>query len=201
VKKRSVKQGVLFIISGPSGSGKTTLVEELLESSQVREKLVKSRSFTTRPPRSGERHKKDYIFISRSNFNRQLAAKKILEWIKYLGYYYGTPGDFLKIQLAKGKSIVLCLDLKGALKVKRFYPGNTVTIFILPPSLKVLRERIQRRCHKTAKAEIDKRVALARRELSAAARYDYRLVNNNFNQALKRLKHIVLSTIKQVTER
>ncbi len=201
MKKRSAKKGLLFVVSGPSGSGKTTLVTELLQESGVRRKLVRSRSFTTRPPRSGERHNKDYLFISEEHFRRQRKAKKILEWIKYLGYYYGTPKDFLEAELAKGRNVVLCLDLEGTHKVRRLYPDNTVTIFVLPPSLEALRERIERRCHKTAKDEINKRLARARRELSAATRYDYRLVNKNFNQVLKRLKRIVLRKINQAAER
>lgn len=194
--KQGAIKGLIFVISGPSGSGKTTLLKNLLKDRQLKKKLTKSVSFTTRPKRSGEREKRDYFFITEPQFKQELKAKKILEWTRYLGYYYATPRDFVEKQLKKDKHIILCLDLKGASRVKRLYPGNTVLIFIIPPSLGTLRERIGRRCNKTKKEEIRKRLKLAKAELRACRRYDYCLVNKNLQQAVKELGGLMLTEIE-----
>ncbi len=185
------KQGLIFVVSGPSGSGKTTLVKAVLSDRQFKKKLARSVSFTTRPRRSGEKHKREYYFISEKEFKEKWKAKKILEWTRYLGYYYGTARDFLDKQLYKYRGIVLCLDLKGAVRIKRLYPKNTVTIFITPSSLKELSARIQKRCSKTKKEEIQKRIKLARREILASRSYDYRLVNKDLHRAIRELKSII----------
>jgi guanylate kinase len=190
------KSGKIFVISGPSGSGKTTLLRKLLEIRKLKNKLVKSISFTTRPIRSGERKNKDYFFISQEEFKQRREGKKIIEWTKYLGYYYGTPKEFLRQQLKKRKGIVLCLDRKGALSIKRLYPKNTVLIFIIPPSLQELRQRLGARCNKTKKEEIKKRLGLARRELLLSAGYDHRIFNKNLGLAIKKLQDIILSKME-----
>lgn len=189
---------MIFIISGPSGSGKSTLLEKLLQNKELKERLTKSISFTTRPQRSGEQDKKDYFFITEEEFKQKLKAKKILEWTKYLGYYYATAKDFVATQLKKDKHIILCLDLKGAAKIKRLYLKNTRTIFILPPSLEALQERIEGRCNKTKKEEIMQRLKLARRELLASRKYDYCVVNKSLVQAVRELKGIILKEIFSV---
>lgn len=186
---------LIFVISGPSGSGKTTLLKELLKHKELKKRLIKSLSFTTRPQRQGEQNKRDYFFITKAEFKQRRQAKKILEWTRYLGYYYATPRDFLDKQLKKGKHIILCLDLKGALKIKRLYPKNTVTIFIMPPSLEALHNRIEGRCNKTKQEEIKQRLKLAREELLASRKYDYCLVNKNLSQAVKELQGIILKGI------
>jgi len=185
-------RGSVFVISGPSGSGKTTLAESLLRSRKLKDKLAKSVSFTTRPRRSGEKNKIHYFFITEAQFKRKLEAKKILEWTRYLGYYYATPKDFVEGRLEKGKHVILCLDLKGARQVKKFYPRDTVTIFINPPSLGALKRRIQGRCSRTKKEEIGRRLRLAREEIRACHKFDHCLVNENLQQAVKELKGIIL---------
>lgn len=193
--KQDKTKGLIFVISGPSGSGKTTLLKKLLEDKQLKKRLTKSISFTTRTKRSGEKDKKDYFFIAQARFKQELKAKKILEWTKYLGYYYATPKVFVEKQLKKGKHLILCLDLKGAFKIKSLYPKNTVLIFIIPPSLEALRERIGARCNKTRKEEIKERLKLARHELLASCRYDYCLVNKNLPQAVNELRQIILREV------
>lgn len=182
----------IFVVSGPSGSGKTTLLERLLGQGQVKNKLIKSVSFTTRPKRSSEREGEDYFFITEKRFNQMRAAKKVLEWTRYLGYYYGTPKDFLKKQLAEGRNLALCLDLKGALRLKRLYPRKAVTIFILPPSLATLKERIQKRCRETKAGEVQKRLKIAGREILSVRHYDYCLINKKLQETTRKLKEIVL---------
>ena len=186
------KRGKIFIISGPSGSGKTTLRDKLLEDASLKRKFTKSVSFTTRPKRSRERHGRDYFFLKDTDFKHRVKAKEILEWTKYLGYYYGTSRGFVSKQLGKGKCIILCLDLKGALGVKRLFPRNSVTIFVLPPSLKTLRERIEKRCQKTKKEEVARRLKLAKIELNSSRHYDYTIVNKNLERAVRELRRIVL---------
>lgn len=185
-------KGLIFVVSGPSGSGKTSLRDKLLCDSKLKTKLVKSVSFTTRPKRSGEKNARDYFFITEPEFRQKLKAKKILEWTRYLGYYYATAKDHVEKRLKSGRHVILCLDLKGALRIKRLYPANTRTIFILPPSIKALRERIERRCNKTDKRETSERIKLARKEVLAARVYDYSLVNKNMEQAVNKLRNIVL---------
>ena len=186
----SQSQGKIFVISGPSGSGKTTLLTSLIQDKKIGKSLVKSCSITTRPKRSQEREAKEYFFVTLSEFRRLLKAKKILEWTKYLGYYYGTPRGPLEKQLKNGKNVGLCLDLKGARIFKKTYPHNTVTIFVLPPSLSELRERIQNRCRQTNPQEVRRRMLLAGRELQAAEEFDYCVLNQNLLVALKELKNI-----------
>lgn len=192
MRKQNKKQGLIFVISGPSGSGKTTLAENLLEHKTLKNKLTRSISFTTRPGRSGEQDKKDYFFISEKRFRQEQKAHNLLEWTKYLGYYYATPKEFMERQLRKAKHVILCLDLKGAFSIKRRYPKNTVTIFVMPPSLDTLLQRIATRCHKTKEEEVRQRLRLAQEELSACERYDYCVVNKDLKQATKQLQGIIL---------
>lgn len=190
--KRQNEPGKIFVICGPSGSGKTTLLTSLIQDKKIGKLLAKSCSVTTRPKRSGERQGKDYFFVTTAEFRRLLKAKKILEWTRYLGYYYGTPREPLENRLKSGKNLGLCLDLKGARILKKIYPKNTVTVFVLPPSLNVLKARIENRCSKTNKKEVAQRIRLARRELLAASGFDYCVLNQNLQIALKEIKDIFL---------
>ena len=194
--KENKNTSLIFVVSGPSGSGKTTLLKRVLASKPLKKKLVKSISITTRPKRSGEREARDYFFVKPLEFQRLNKAKKILEWTRYLGYHYGTKKDFLEERLTSGKSLALCLDLKGALKLKKLYPENTVTIFIDPPSIRELRKRIEGRCSKTKQEEINRRIRLAVGELKNSRRYDYVLKNKNLSQAEEKLKEIILKEME-----
>ena len=161
----------------------------------LRRNLAKSVSVTTRPRRSGECQGRDYFFLNPGEFLRLKKNKKILEWTRYLGYYYGTKKDILDGRLTQGKHLALCLDLKGALRLKKLYPDSAITIFVQPPSIKELRKRIAGRCVKTKCEEINKRLALAELELKNYRRYDYVLKNKNLSQAVNRLKGIILKEI------
>ena len=183
---------MIFVLSGPSGSGKTTLRELVLKDGLLKKKFVKSISLSTRPKRLGERQGKDYFFISEKEFLRLKRAKKILEWTKYSGYYYGTKKDSFEANLFKGKNIILCLDFKGALRIKKLYPKDTVVILIIPPSVKELRKRIEGRSLSTNQEEILRRLKLAREELKNSSQCDYTLRNINLGRAVKKLKDIIL---------
>jgi guanylate kinase len=190
------KKGLIFVISGPSGSGKTTLAKKILNQPQFKGKFIKSVSFTTRPKRPGERQGRDYIFVSAEEFQRLLKGKKILEHTRYLGYDYGTPSMLLEQSARRGLHIILCLDLKGASFVKRAYPARVVTIFIKPLSLSIVEQRILKRWAETGPEELDRRVQLASKELSCVDRYDYCLVNDNLNKAVKEIKGIIQAEVK-----
>ncbi len=198
MRKQVKKRGLIFIISGPSGSGKTTLVKKILGNQTLKNKLARPVSFTTRPTRSGEKDKKDYFFISGKRFQQEQKAQNLLEWTKYLGYYYATPKEFIEKQLNRGKHVILCLDLKGAFTIKRRYPKDTVTIFVIPPSLDALLHRITARCNKTKEEELRQRLRLAQQELVARGRYDYCVVNKDLNQATKQLQGIILKEVRQL---
>lgn len=186
------RQGLIFVVSGPSGSGKTTLVQGVTKDKKLKNKFARSVSLTTRPKRTGEKEGRDYFFISPAEFRVNLKAKKILEWTRYLGYYYGTPKDFVDRRLKESKNLFFCVDLKGVRNIKKLYPEKTVTIFIRPGSLRDLPLRIRRRCQATKEEEIKSRLKLAKKEILAARTFDYQLVNKNLKEALKGLKRIIL---------
>ncbi|RJP27316.1 MAG: guanylate kinase [Candidatus Omnitrophota bacterium] len=187
MKKNS---GLIFVISGPSGSGKTTLLSKLINSPGLKQALKKSISFTTRPRRSKERNGRDYYFITEQQFRDRLRKKKILEWTKYLGYYYATPSGIVDKCIKDGKNIALCLDKKGAFKLKKLYPG-TITIFVMPPSLVSLRQRIRGRCNKTSNKEISGRLRLAEKEMMIAKKYDFCIINKDLEQASREATGII----------
>jgi len=188
-------KGKIFVISGPSGSGKTTLLENLIQDRALKKKLVRSISFTTRPRRSREKDKRDYFFINEEAFRAKRKAKKILEWTRYLGYYYGTSKEFVESGLKKGKNLILCLDARGVASMRGLYPDNTVTIFVRPPSLEELKMRISKRCRKTNKEEISRRLIVAKSEMREARGYDYSLMNKDLSKTTLELKHIVLQEV------
>lgn len=195
-EKRVKKPGLIFVVSGPSGSGKTTLIKGALEDKNLSKRFVRSVSFTTRLRRSGEKNGKDYYFISKKEFLDKRKGKKLLEWTRYLGYYYGTSREFVETQIEKGKNLFFCIDIAGARNVKKIFPGNNVTIFIAPGDLDELAGRIKGRCRETKAAEIKKRIEIAAREMRSSSSYDYCVVNRDLKQALREFKGIVLNEIK-----
>lgn len=188
------KRGFIFVISGPSGSGKTTLIKNLLKDKGLTNTLVKSVSFTTRPKRANEKNRRDYFFITPQRFKALLRGKKIIEWTRYLGYYYGTPKDYLDGELRKGGHIVLCLDTNGAQKIKNIYPANSISIFILPPKIEALKERIRSRS-RIKKENLLERLKLAKKEIALSQHYDYKIMNDNLQLALKEVKDIIFERI------
>ena len=189
------KTGIIFVVSGPSGSGKTTLIKHLLKDRNLKNILTKSVSVTTRPKRRNEKGGKDYFFIRKTQFKELLRRKKIIEWTSYLDYFYATPKDYLDRQLKTGRHIILCLDTKGAWAIKRIYPENTVTIFILPPKIEALKQRIHLRSRGGREENLPMRLKLAKKEISLAKQYDYQIVNDDFPWALKELKEIITKRI------
>ncbi len=182
-------KGMIFVISAPSGGGKTTLCKRMLK---ILPKLVYSLSFTTRPPRSGEKDGKDYFFISKEEFTMKIKEKKLAEWAIVHGSYYGTPKDFLENSLKKGYNIILDIDVQGGIKIKKRYPLNTKLVFVIPPSLKVLEKRLRAR-RKDSAETIKRRLENAKKELREIRRYDCLIINDDLEKATEQLKAIIVS--------
>ena len=178
--------GLLIVLSGPSGAGKGTLCRELLR--QVPE-LVYSVSATSRSPRPGEIDGVHYFFRTREEFEKMLAQGELLEWANFCGNYYGTPRFAVEQALRAGKDVILEIEIQGALQVKERFPQG-VFIFIVPPSLDVLSERIHKRGTESEEV-IQKRLATAIQELEYVSEYDYVVVNDEVPVAVDKLKSIL----------
>jgi guanylate kinase len=181
-------QGKLFIISAPSGAGKTTLCRMLLNHFQ---NLLYSISFTTRKPRKGETNGKDYHFISETDFIKGIENNKWAEWAKVYDNYYGTSAEFIKTNLEKGKNILLDIDVQGAMQILKKY-SDSITIFIMPPSLEALRERIKDRGTENI-TTIEKRMAIAEDEINKKDLYKHIIINDDLNIAASELILLVKS--------
>jgi guanylate kinase len=183
------RRGLLFIVSAPSGAGKTTLVERLVE--QV-PNLKMSRSFTSRPARSGETDGVDYNFVSRTQFEAMIAQGAFLEWANVFGNLYGTSAADTERALAGGDDLVLVIDVQGARQV-RSRGLETTTMFVMPPSFEVLEGRLRARSKDSGEA-IARRLEVARQEVSSFAEYQFVVVNDELTAAVDRLRSIVLSS-------
>jgi guanylate kinase len=176
----------IFIISAPSGSGKSTLVSRLLSEVEL---LTFSVSYTTRKPRGSETDGEAYHFIDRTEFERRLAADEFLESADVFGNYYGTHSSALDAAKKQGKDLVLDIDVQGAAQLKERIP-DAVSIFVLPPSREILEQRLRARSQDDEEV-IRRRLADAAREIRNYRLYDYVLVNNDLEMAVKTLKGIV----------
>ena len=181
-------RGLLFIVSAPSGAGKTTLVERLVEQTPF---LKMSRSYTSRSPREGETNGVDYNFVTRATFEEMAGAGQFLEWADVFGNLYGTGVADTERLLATGHDVVLVIDVQGARKV-RARGVETTAVFVMPPSLSVLEQRLRGRS-KDAESAIQHRLQVARDEVAAYAEYDYVVVNDELTAAVDRLRSIVVA--------
>jgi guanylate kinase len=184
----SSDRGLLFIVSAPSGAGKTTLVERLVEHTPS---LKMSRSYTSRAARDGETDGVDYNFVTRSKFEAMVAAGELLEWAEVFGNLYGTGASDTETVLASGHDVVLVIDVQGARKV-RARGIETTTVFVMPPSMAVLEQRLRGRS-KDSETEIQRRLQVARDEVAAFAEYDFVVVNDELTSAVDRLRSIVVA--------
>ncbi|MGZ4866451.1 MAG: guanylate kinase [Candidatus Angelobacter sp.] len=184
--------GTVFIISAPSGSGKTTLTNRLLS---LVPGLQFSISYTTREPRGSEEDGREYFFVTREEFEKMREAGEFLEYANVFGNYYGTARRFLKDATAKGKDLILDIDVQGAQQVKEKLP-DAVSIFILPPSRTELEMRLKSRSqaeHVTSQEVIRRRLEEAAREIEKYPNYDYILINDRVDESTDLLKAIVLA--------
>lgn len=184
----------VFVVSAPSGCGKTTLCNKLLADGLG---LADSISMTTRRPRPGEKKGADYRFVSRSRFLGMIKKNAFLEHEENFGNLYGTPKRFVEVNLARGRSVLLNIDVKGASKIRRSYPKNSVLIFILPPSIKILKARLHLR-KSDSPDDVNRRLSLAKKEMAHKGRYDYRIVNDKLEDAYRTLKRIVLKELEEI---
>ncbi|WP_322182701.1 guanylate kinase [Neglectibacter caecimuris] len=180
------EKGLLVVISAPSGGGKGTILKELFAQN---ENLRLSVSATTRAPRPGEEHGKQYYFLSREEFEALIAQGRMLEHAEYVGNYYGTPRDPVEEWLSQGRDVVLEIEVQGGAQVKKLMP-ECVSIFILPPSMKVLGERLRGRGTETEET-VQKRLATARREIPQAREYDYLVFNDRLEDAVEEILAIL----------
>jgi len=182
------RKGIIFVLSSPSGGGKTTLCRAL---KKERFNVVFSVSATTRKPRPGEKNGRDYIFLDKDEFKRRLLRRNFLEWTDNFGDLYGTPKRFVMETVAKNRDIILAIDVKGAMRVKRILRG-AVLIFVLPPSLGLLKRRLKARKTETKEAE-RRRLSIAEGELGCYKKYDYAIVNDEVTKTVARLKSIIIA--------
>jgi len=183
-----MRKGLLIVLSGPSGVGKGTVCSVLR---QKMPELVYSVSATTRKPRQGEMDGINYFFKSREKFQEMIARDALLEYAEYVGNYYGTPRDFVEQTINAGKDIILEIEVQGALKVKEKFPGG-VFIFLMPPSLAELKQRITGRGTESQDT-IDHRMSVAREEIALLSHYDYAVVNDEIDAACHRIQSIVVA--------
>lgn len=181
------EQGILIVVSGPSGCGKSTLDQKLIES---RDDTVMSISDTTRSPRGDEKDGTSYNFISTEEFEQKIKDNKYLEYaIVHSNKYYGTPIEHIDELLSKGKNIILEIDIEGARKVNEKRP-DAVFIFIMPPSMEILKKRLISRKTET-KEQVVERFKTAYKEINEVSKYNYVIVNDDIEESLLKMNSII----------
>lgn len=195
------RRGLMLILSSPSGAGKTTLTRMLLQSKEL--DLTLSLSVTTRPRRSSEVDGIHYTFISKKRFDALREAGDLLEWAEVHGNWYGTPREPIEQVLAEGRDILFDIDYQGTLQVKQKTADDAVAIFILPPSMKELRARLERRAEDPPEV-IARRLDNARMEILRWTQYDYVLVNGDLQNTFSDIYAILTAerrrTVRQQPE-
>ena len=188
----------LFIISSPSGAGKTSITKNLLDSY---DNLSLSISVTTRKKRQNEQEGKDYFFIAKEQYDNMIKNHELLEYAEVFGNYYGTPRKFVLDKLSQDQHVIFDIDWQGARELQKHKELNIVSIFILPPSLDELAKRLQKR-GLDSKEVIAQRMAKAKNEISHYEEYDYVILNDNFTNAIDKIKKIIdfhnLNAIKAI---
>jgi guanylate kinase len=182
------RRGLLFVVSAPSGAGKTTLCQEI---TRIVPNLQHSISYTTREPRPGEVHGKDYFFASDAEFRKMIENNEFLEWAEVHGHLYGTSRDLLMGVTSRGIDIILDIDSQGAMQLKK-KEVDGVYIYILPPSFDVLKARLMERKSESPD-EIAKRLKKAREEIWSYREYYYLIVNDSVQKAKKELEAVILA--------
>ena len=181
------RRGLLIVLSSPSGAGKTTISRMLLESDP---NISMSVSATTRPKRPGEVDHVDYHFVDDAEFDRMISTGEFVEWAHVFGYRYGTPKAPVKQALREGRDILFDIDWQGARQLEPDFKGQLVTIFLLPPSMAKLEERLRARGTDSSEVIAD-RMRRADDEISHWAEYEYVLVNDEMDECLERVRAII----------
>jgi guanylate kinase len=182
-----MQQGKLFVISGPSGAGKSLICEELIKSGDFQLSI----SMTTRKPRGAEIHGVNYFFVSEEAFDEAIEKGELLEYAGIYAHRYGTPKAPVLNKLEAGQDVILEIEMQGAMQIKAACP-DAVLIYILPPSLRVLRERLEKRGTEDAQ-QLERRTSEALNEIRRIREYDYCVVNDDLEQALEDVRSIAKS--------
>lgn len=186
-----MKKGKLIIFSAPSGAGKTTIVHHLLKT--FPDKIAFSISATTRQARGNEQHEKDYYFVTKDEFLHKVAKHEFAEFEEvYSGTFYGTLKSEIQTIWDEGKTVIFDLDVEGGLRLKKKYDADALAIFVEPPSLEVLIERLNKRGTDSAE-KIKERINKAEKELSYASKFDVILENNKLDDACSKAEEMVLN--------
>lgn len=180
------KRGLLMVVSGPSGTGKGTVLKAFRK---LNPDIVPVPSATTREPRRGEVDSVNYFFKTREEFEKMIEENSFVEWVIYIGNYYGTPVESLERRLSGGFDVVLEKEVEGALRIKEVYP-EAVTVFIAPPSMMELRRRIENRGTEDHHA-IEERLKKAGEEMKFLDKYNYVIINDDVNRAAQSLSEIL----------
>jgi guanylate kinase len=182
------RKGILFVVSAPSGAGKTTLCQQIVSAVPG---LKHSVSYTTRGPRPGERHGREYFFVDEPLFREMISRGEFAEWATVYGHLYGTPKRMLTEMMDGGIDVLMDVDTQGAMQIKQRFE-EAIYIYIVPPSLQALRSRLLQRAGDSPE-EIERRLKQAREEVRSYQHYDYVIRNDDVKQALKELEAIILT--------
>ncbi len=182
----------MIVLSSPSGGGKTTVATLMLKRDK---NLIRSVSCTTRKPRAGEKPGRDYFFVTPSRFKKMVSAGSFLEWAKVHRNFYGTPRRWVEAQLREGRDVLFVIDVQGGKTLKRKAP-DSILLFLKPPSLKILRERLFGRGTEAAEV-LRVRFADAKKELREAGRYDHRVVNDRLSKTVSDVLRIIKTERKK----
>ncbi len=186
-------KGNIIVISAPSGTGKTTIIRKVMD---IIPELTFSISATTRDRRSFEIDGKDYFFITEEEFKKKIENDEFVEWEKFYDYYYGTLKSFVNINLENNKSLIFEVDVMGALSIKKCYP-ESLLIFIEPPSIDALKERLIKRNTETEE-DFKKRIARAEMEINHKTKFDCSVMNINLDNAIEEVKNIIINKLNGV---
>lgn len=180
------KKGILIVVSGFSGAGKGTLMKEIMKQY---DNYALSISATTRSPRAGEVDGREYFFRTVDEFEKMIAQDELIEYAKYVDNYYGTPRAYVEEKLEEGKDVILEIEIQGALKVKEKFP-ETLLLFVTPPSVEVLRNRLIGRGTETMEV-VEERMKRAIEEAEGMDEYDYLVINDDLQECVEEMHHII----------
>lgn len=188
------RKGILTVVSGFSGAGKGTLMKALLQKYDYELSI----SATTRAPRDGEVHGREYFFLTRDEFESMIEAGKLIEWAEYVGNYYGTPKEYVEKQLEAGKDVILEIEIQGALKVREIFP-EALLLFVTPPNITELKKRLIGRGTESMET-ITKRLHRASEEASFMKDYDYIIVNDDLKECVEMTHQVIRNQHYKVSQ-
>jgi|UPI0003B7453C guanylate kinase len=196
IKDLNIKENKvnLIVISGPSGVGKTTIIRNILQDTELKDKIMFSVSHTTREKREGEVDGQDYFFVSEEEFKRMIEKDEFIEWAKVHGHLYGTSYKNIELAQKSGKLLILDIDVQGAEKIREKMRDSAIFIFIKPPSIEELKRRLVSRGDTK---DIELRINNVRKELEYEAKFDLSIVNENLEETVAQLKKIIKNLLNE----